>query len=268
LTWILHSLSFCSEPLDGYVETSVWEHLLTNLGENGIGLDPTFGIEDCDITSVTLRLLKLAGYSVDPKILAKFEDRGKHVFRTYAYERNPSIGTNIHVLEALDLFPEYPNRTEYQSQILAFLIANRVFDTYWVDKWHTSPYYATAHVLAGICRAAPGLVDECHRSIDWLVHTQREDGSWGFFDRGTIEETAYALIGLLHYRRLRPRQVSQMVLKRGACFLQQTSSRSEDGTWLPRLYIEKCLYTPQDIVEATVLAAMALYEEDFKWPPE
>jgi halimadienyl-diphosphate synthase len=268
LTWVLHSLSFYCESLITLVDGSLWERLLDNLGEKGVGLDPTFGIEDCDITSVTLRLLRQAGYQVDPTVLARFEDAEKRFFRTYEYERNASVGTNIHALEALSLFPEYPNRKESRNCVLAFLMANRVFDTYWVDKWHTSPYYATTHVLVGICRAAPELLDECHRTVEWLMHTQREDGSWGFFDRGTVEETAYAMIALLHYHRHRSRLVDSMVLEKGARFIYQMCEGSESETWYPRLYIEKCLYTPQDIVHATVLASIILYAKDFRWPPE
>jgi halimadienyl-diphosphate synthase len=261
LAWVMHSLSFCNEPLTELVDTPVWETLKNNLNEQGIGLDPSFGIEDGDITSVTLRLLKLANYPVNPAILAQFEDKKNHIFRTYEYERNASIGTNIHALEALGLFPRYPNREDSRDRVLAYLLAHRTFDTYWVDKWHASPYYATAHVLVGLVKTAPSVLNECRRTVSWLVHTQREDGSWGFFDQGTAEETAYALIALLHTSRRFP--IDKSVLKRGAAFLYRETMHKQDNYRYPPLWLGKPLYVPYDVVRATVLAALILYENTF-----
>jgi len=261
LAWVLHSLSFCDELLMSVADSSVWEELRCNLSERGIGLDPTFGIEDGDITSVTVRLLRQAGYSIGPAILARFEDKAEHIFRTYDYERNASIGTNIHALEALSLLPDYPDREEIRNRVLAFILADRVFDTYWVDKWHASPYYATMHVLVGISRAVPSILDECHRAIEWIVHTQRDDGSWGFFDQGTVEETAYALTSLLCCSRRF--SVEKDLLRRGAAYLYGETEGCRDGCEYPPLWIGKPLYVPRGVVRASVLAALALYEGAF-----
>jgi len=238
----------------------VWETLHKDLTEKGAGFDPTFGIADGDTTSVTTLVLKLAGYTIDSNILAQFEGE-KHIFRTYDYERNASISTNVHALEALSLFPQYPNRRESQDRILAFLLGHRAFDTYWVDKWHASPYYSTAHVLAGISRASPSILGECRRTIEWLVHTQREDGSWGFFDLGTAEETAYALAALLHCSQYFP--TNKSVLRRGAAYLYQELESAQNNYHYPPLWIDKSLYVPQDIVKASILATLILYEETF-----
>lgn len=263
LAWVLHSLSACREPLTELVEDRVWEELRRNLGQEGAGLDPTFGIEDSDTTSVTILLLRLAGYPVDPGILARFEDKERHVFRTYDYERNVSVSTNIHALEALSLLPSYPDREESQNRILAFLMASRTFDTYWVDKWHASPYYATTHVLAGISRAAPEILGECRRAVEWLVHTQREDGSWGYFNQGTVEETAYALTALL---RCRDRfSIDETLLHQGAAYLYRETGGGDDRHF-PALWLGKPLYVPHDIVRAAVLTALLLYEEAFGRP--
>jgi halimadienyl-diphosphate synthase len=263
LAWVLHSLSFRNEPIVNWItDASIWKRLSSNLNKRGIGLDPTFGINDGDITSVTLRLLTMAGYSVDPTILAQFEDKEKRVFRTYDYERNASIGTNIHALEVLSLFAKYPNRDRIRDYVLAFLMTNRVFDTYWVDKWHASPYYATVHVLVGISRVAPELLNECHNTIAWLVHTQREDGSWGFFERGTVEETAYALIALLHWGKHFP--IDKDLLQRGVSFLHhEVDSKHKIDCCYPPLWLGKPLYVPSNVVQASVLSALMLYEETF-----
>jgi halimadienyl-diphosphate synthase len=262
LTWVLHSLSYGSQPLIDLVNGGTWGVLQASLSPRGIGLDATFGIEDGDITSVTVRLLKLAGYPVDAGILAQYEDKARRVFRTYHYERNISVSTNVHALEALAVLPEYPERQEVMDRILAFLLAQREFDTYWTDKWNASPYYVTAHALVALLDVFPEVIDECRYTVQWLVHTQRPDGSWGFYDRGTLEETAYALTALLHYHRRRPEAVSQGVLEKAAEYLYQNYAGS--NTCFPELYIGKCLFTPRDVVRATVLAAMILYEEDFQ----
>ncbi len=260
LAWVLHSFSICSEGLKNLTSDSVWTKLQDNLGERGTGLDPTFGIEDSDTTSVTMLLLKLAGYPVNSKILARFEDKETLAFRTYDYERNISISTNAHALEALSLLSDYPEREKSRDHITAFLLANRTFDTYWTDKWHASPYYATAHVLVGITRATPRILDECHRTIAWLAHTQKEDGSWGFFNGGTLEETAYALIALLYSSRRFP--INKDILRRGAAYLlEKTIEQHNDHH--PPLWLGKSLYIPHDIVQAAILAALMLYKDTF-----
>jgi halimadienyl-diphosphate synthase len=260
---VLHSLTFCSDSLLDQLDTRIWSELQAAFSERGAGLDPSFGIEDGDITSVTARLLTQGGHAVDTAALMRFENEKTRTFHTYRYERNISLGTNVHALEAVDLLTEYPGREEVMDRVVALLLTRRIFDTYWIDKWHTSPYYATVHVLVGLLRVAPALLEEYHRTVDWLVHTQREDGSWGFFDRGTVEETAYVLIALLHFHR--HCQVDRRVLERGARYLQWAYLESV-VPW-PELWIGKDLFIPEDIVQATVLSAMILYEETFGWLP-
>src|SRR5262249_6145454 len=117
LTWVLNNLDYSGLPITQFADAPVWESLMSQLSTDGIGLDPTWGIPDGDITSVTSRLLTDAGYPVDPMILAKYEDKEKRLFRTYHFERNMSVGTNIHALEALQVMAGYPNRLEVQDEI-------------------------------------------------------------------------------------------------------------------------------------------------------
>jgi halimadienyl-diphosphate synthase len=205
LTWTLNNFAFTGRPLTEYAGPEVWEALQTAVGPQGLGLDPSFGIPDGDCTSVGLRLLQSAGCDVDPLILKRFEDPRTHVFKTYDYERNLSVGTNVHALEALHLLHDYPGRRVAQENVLLMLLDQRKFDLYWVDKWHASPYYATAHALVGLLQGDFHLFFFCRPTVDWILHTQRDDGSWGFFEEGTAEETAYALTALLHYHRYKAR---------------------------------------------------------------
>jgi len=259
LTWVLNNLDYSGVPITEFTDETIWRTLQHELTQEGIGLDPSFGIPDGDITSVTSRLLTDAGYKVDPMILAKYENKEKRLFRTYYFERNMSVGTNIHALEALQVMTDYPNRVEVQDQIAVAILDKRIFNIYWLDKWHASPYYATSHVLISFLREGGYLIPTCRPSVDWILHTQREDGSWGFYADGTAEETAYAMTALLHYHRYQP--VDPDVLHRGAEYLARTYEGA--GATYPPLWIDKSLYVPHDVVRAAVLAALMCYEETF-----
>ncbi len=258
-TWVLNNLVFSGVPIVEFAEEKIWQSLQEDLNPSGVGFDTTFGIPDGDTTSVCCRVLLEAGYNVDPTILAQFEDSEKHIIRTYNYERNASVSTNIHALDALHLMSEYPNRREVQEQIILMLLNNRKYNMYWTDKWHSSPYYATSHALLALFKEGSYLIQAYQHTIDWLLHTQREDGSWGFFDRGTAEETAYVLTTLLHYNRLDP--IDQKVLHRSANYLARAYGDS-NAIYSP-LWIVKCLYAPKNIIRSAILAALILYQETF-----
>lgn len=254
--WVLEHLAFGGIGLE-VVDSSVWDILRSGISETGAGIDPLFGINDGDTTAVVLHVLALAGKSVDPLILRRFEQPNTRTFRTFAFERNASVATNAHALEALYFMPDYPNRKEVSKRILTLLLGSQKYQSYWIDKWHASPYYATAHVLIALARVKEPLLGECLHSIEWLLHTQREDGSWGFFDQGTVEETAYALLALLHcYCQGRLEDVE--VLKRGVGYLQQAL---EEEAPFPELWIAKTLYMPENIVRAAIIATIALYRQ-------
>jgi len=257
-TWVLNNLAFSGVPVTAFADDQTWCGLRDELGDSGVGFDATFGVSDGDTTSVCCRLVTEAGHSVDPRVLAQFEDRDRRFIRTYQYERNASVSTNAHALEALHLMSEYPDREVVREEIALMLLDQRAYNAYWTDKWHTSPYYATSHAMVALLREGEHLVHACQTTIDWLVHTQRADGSWGFFDRGTQEETAYALTALIHYARTH--DLPAEPIHRGATYLAQAH---EGNRPYPPLWIVKCLYMPYDIVRSAILAALVLYEQTF-----
>ncbi|WP_262403034.1 prenyltransferase/squalene oxidase repeat-containing protein [Actinomadura sp. CNU-125] len=62
-------------------------------------------------------------------------------------------------------------------------------DGSWSDRWHASPFYATA--CAATALAAFGGADSAGAvaaARRWVLGSQRADGSWGLW-RGTAEET-------------------------------------------------------------------------------
>ncbi len=265
--WVLEHLAFGGLDLDGdLVDPALWQELQAALdvGQTGVGIDPLFGINDGDTTSVTLHTLARGGQAVDPMVLHSFEAPDTRVFRTFEFERNVSVVTNAHALEALFYMPDYPDRQEVWDRIVTMFLASQKYQSYWIDKWHTSPYYATAHVLVSLITTQEPLLSECLHSIDWILHTQHDDGSWGFFGQGTAEETAYALLALLHYHR-NVQRMDADILKKGASYLYP---RIEAESVYPELWIAKTLYAPGSIVQAAILAAAILYQDTFGRGPE
>jgi halimadienyl-diphosphate synthase len=265
VAWVLEHLTFGGLSLNenNLVRQSLWDELESALGQDGVSMDPEFGIKDGDTTAVTARILALGERPVDPEVLHRFEDPETRIFRTFRFERNASVSTNAHALEALALMPNYRDRQEVWDRVVTLLLASRRYQSYWIDKWHASPYYATSHVLISLLHSGELLVSECIGSVDWLVHMQRGDGSWGHFSRGTAEETSYALLALLHYHR-RFNTVDVEVLKRGAAYLWQTS---ETDQVFPDLWIAKSLFAPEGVIRAANLAAMLLFQDTFGGAP-
>ncbi len=265
ISWVLEHLTFGGLSLtnDAIIGSSLWAELEGAMRKEGVSMDPDFGISDGDTTAVTARVLTLSGRPVDPRILQRFEDPEARIFRTFRFERNASVSTNAHALEALALMPDYPERQEIWDRIVTMLLAERRYQSYWIDKWHASPYYATSHVLLSLLHSEEPLVSECIGSVDWLVHMQQDDGAWGHFDRGTAEETAYALLTLLHFHR-RSDLVDPDVLKRGAAYLWQSV---ESDPSYPDLWVAKSLFAPEGIIRAAILAAKILYEDTLGRPP-
>jgi halimadienyl-diphosphate synthase len=193
-------------------------------------------------------------------VLTSFQDPKTLLFRTYTFERNISISTNVHALEALHYLPQFPERDATRDSVLTALLRQLTYDMYWTDKWNASPYYVTSHAVVALLEIGGTLARACLPSIEWILHTQHDNGAWGHFQIGTAEETAYALIALLHYHR-RERFADVSILQRAAEYLVSQVDNPMES--LPPLYIGKVLYAPREIVRATILAALILYEETF-----
>jgi hypothetical protein len=206
-------------------------------------------VPDADDTVVALLLLRRHGYAIDPAALLAFE--GAECFRSFPFERTASTTVNAHVLEALrdwraDRADGYAPQI---AKIVAYLRAERREGAYWFDKWHVSPFYATAQVAL----AARGIAAELVAGTRaWLLETQRPDGLWGWH-AATAEETAYAIHALV---ALEPAAdgATAGALARAAAAL----SAWFDDTDYPELWIGKGLYTPYAIVRAAIVAALRL----------
>jgi hypothetical protein len=85
-----------------------------------------------------------------------------------------------------------------------------------------------------------------------LRDSQREDGSWGWFSRGTPEETAYAVQALM----LAPAELRAGLTEqfdRAAAYLNET-----DGEPVIPMWVGKTLYGPAQVVRSAVLSARTM----------
>jgi hypothetical protein len=137
---------------------------------------------------------------------------------------------------------------------------------YWIDKWHISPYYATAHALCVLrmLRAIPPIprlrqiAPAVERALEWLRQTQNVDGSWGFYGQPTAEETAYGLLALAAGGQARTVNVTEADRRR--CALAARYLRETAGRAFPPMWVDKCLYTPTLVVQKAIEAALVAHD--------
>lgn len=262
--WVLGSLASAAIDLD--MPDDLVTDMHTTLGETGTpggpGLPP-----DADTTSVTLHVLAQLGAPGRLGCLRHYET-ATH-FCTWVGESTPSVTTNAHVLDAVaDMLPGRPDGSSWPASVTqkvsAWLCDQQLEDGMWLDRWHASPYYATACATVALSRAHRGTwtgrpAAAIHRAVDWVLGTQRADGSWGRFN-GTGEETAYAIqVLLLGFSAASDAVVSDaaaLAAARGYSYLQYTQQQQDDD--VPPLWHDKDLYAPVTIIRAVRLCAQHL----------
>ncbi|MGW3366292.1 prenyltransferase/squalene oxidase repeat-containing protein [Streptosporangium canum] len=228
--------------------------LRDGLGPEGVAAGPGLPA-DADTTSVALYALALLGEPREPEGLWPFETEGH--FCTWRGEEGMSLTTNAHVLDA---FGEYarrcggePRHAAVTAKLASWLRGRQQARGSWLDRWHVSPYYATACCAIALSEFGGEESEEAvGRAVDWVLGTQRRDGSWGHWE-GTAEETAYALQTLLlagtaHGERWRE------AVERGRRHLLAGHDHGAP------LWVDKDLYLPVAIVRAAVLGALHLAE--------
>jgi len=215
----------------------------------GVGFATEYSPKDGDDTCLLYETLSRYGCEVDLDAVLSYE-KDEH-FRCYDLEVDSSVGVNIHVLGALrqaGLEKQHPS----VQKVIQYIQKNKLFDSYWVDKWHISPYYVTAHAII----ACAGYADEIvNNAVQWIISTQKHNGAWGFY-LPTAEETAYCLQALFLWRR-HGGTVPLDVLKRGVDWLSEHADPPYDVAF----WICKCLYTPELIVRSAILSALMFGSE-------
>jgi len=217
---------------------------------NGVGFSKCYTPSDGDDTSITFEALARFNYLLDSDTLLEYES--ENYFRCYPLEANPSIGANVHMLGALKKAGFAKNHPSI-LKILHFLERNQIANKYWIDKWHISPYYITAHIIIAALEYNKEL---CQKSIQWMIDTQKSDGSWGSFGFSTAEETSYCLQALIIWQRnFRGSNLKNKIII-GTRWLEQHL-----GDPYPALWISKALYCPDLIVKSSILTALEMAKE-------
>ncbi len=213
----------------------------------GAGTAIGWTLKDGDGTSMVYEVLRRYGRSVDLDGLLHYET-DTH-FRTFQLESNASTSTNIHAFSALRHAGLSPTHQTVQK-VADYLKTSCTTQGYWVDKWHASPYYPTSHLII----AAAGYQDHLvTKAVDWIYHTQKPDGSWGYF-LSTAEETAYCLQALSIWQEA-GHYVPSIIIRKGYNWLNE----HVDPPY-PPLWIGKCLYSPPLVVQSTIISALMLAE--------
>lgn len=250
--WVLNAL--IGAGIDAAVPREVLAGMAEHLGDSGtpggVGLPP-----DADTTSAVLLALARLG---DQRGLDSLWAYGTEThFVTWHGERTTSTSANAHVLAVFGdrIAREPATSRSYESaadKLARWLSDQQRPDGTWLDKWHASPYYATACCAIALHRyGGAGAVAAVTRAVDWVLDTQRPDGSWGRW-AGTAEETAYAMQILLLTGPESDR--STRAAASGYACLLATYDQQED----PPLWHDKDLYVPKAIVRAEILAALHL----------
>ena len=213
--------------------------------KRGIGFAAGYSVQDSDDTGLVYETLLRFGIEKDLASVLHYEE--KDHFRCFDLEANPSISANIHVLSALGQAGLDQKNSSVQK-VLRFLHRAKGTNPYWVDKWHSSTYYATSHAIIACAKLASGLVQD---SVEWLLRSQNRNGSWGTY-LSTAEETAYAIQALWFWNE-NVSKVPRQALKHGAHWLQENIDQP-----YPPLWIGKCLYNPSLVIRSAVISALAL----------
>lgn len=267
--WVLAWLTRADVPLN--VPPALVLSLTAPLGPNGTSAAAGLPA-DADTTAGALYALALLDVPHPPDSLWAYETESH--FCTWQGEDGYSTTTNAHVLEAFGQFlakaPAHrvegslaKRYSETASKITNWLRDHQRTDGSWTDRWHASPYYATACCAIALARfggteAAPS-VEAARR---WILANQRPDGSWGRW-RGTAEETAYAVQTLL-LTECEPSRATLRAAARGKAKLHSHVASPVSGPAHldtedePALWHDKDLYHPGAIVRAAVLSALFL----------
>ncbi|MEU8384946.1 prenyltransferase/squalene oxidase repeat-containing protein [Streptosporangium sp. NPDC048865] len=258
LSWLLRAGIRVAVP------ASLAASLRDALGADGTAAGPGLP-PDADTTSVAFHALALLGTPVEPAGLWAYET-DTH-FCTWQGEEGASPTVNAHVLDAFGEYlrrgpgPAGPRYAAAVPKLSAWLRDRQEADGSWRDRWHASPYYATAGCAIALADFGGEKSAAAVRAAgDWVIGTQRPDGSWGRW-KGTAEETAYALQTLLLAvgpEEGRDDAARAVAVERGHRYLLASVTGRGEPVDAPPLWHDKDLYLPAAIVRAAVLGALHL----------
>lgn len=221
-----------------------WQHWQPERGQSH---STALNVPDLDDSATAFMVLHWGGYAVQPEMFAIYE-RGDH-FMCFPDESDPSLNAHLRLLLALKNYARYPLDHPWITKIKRFINTYGKTNTP-SDKWHISPYYVYSTAIQALYQVDDELVK---RYIGYIVEHQRQDGGWGYYQYSTAEETAYALQALLYWHR-HTRPLEFDVLTQAAQYLIKHQHSSHTSLW-----IGKCLYTPDRVVDAAISGALYDY---------
>lgn len=246
IAWALWNLSFIPDlKKNGKLKPHLDFLSFAWQPKRGVGFASGYSVKDSDDTGLVYDTLLRFGIEKDLASVLLYEE--KDHFRCFDLEANPSISANIHVLGALGQAGLDQNNLSVRK-VIRFLHKAKGPNPFWIDKWHISPYYATAHAIIACAGLANDLVQE---SVEWMLKSQNADGSWGTYLK-TAEETAYAMQALWVWND-KVARVPKTAMKKGARWLSENLDKP-----YPPLWIGKCLYSPNLVIRSAVISALAL----------
>jgi hypothetical protein len=252
--WVM--AAFTAAGINVTVPHGLVDSLDAAFGEFGVGAGPGLP-PDSDDTAVALYVLAQLDNPRSLDCLLTYQ--GDAHFNCFPDERTPSVSANAHILQTFGrhLGYDFFGRLYHQvamGKLSGWLRDRQEVDGSWWDKWHASPYYATACCATTLYRYSRiASASTISRAVKWLLDSQREDGSWGRWI-GTYEETAYAVQALLQTCVSRADRAVEQAAARGCMFLQRSAGDPKH----PPLWHGKDLYTPIRVVQAEGLAALHL----------
>jgi halimadienyl-diphosphate synthase len=246
--WVLWNLSVANllDQNPAHLFRHHLDHLISQWDDlTGASYSETYTPKDGDDTSITYSILSRYNFPVSIDTVLNYEE--EEAFRCYPLESDSSISVNIHVLDALKqagVEQEHPS----VQKIISYLKNNRVNNSFWLDKWHTSPFYPTSHFVTSAYNYE---VSICSQAVDWILQNQKADGSWGYSsNHSTAEETAYCIQALKVWES-NVAKIPKGRIENAATWLKENSS-----TPYPSLWIGKVLYCPEYVVKSAILSAI------------
>lgn len=212
----------------------------------GIGFSSSYTPADGDDTSVGYEILTTTGRKIDIEAVLSYEE--KDHFRCFHLETTTSTDVNIHMLGAFKAAGLEKNHPLIKKA-LSFIRQTRIENKYWIDKWNLSPYYTTSHAII----LAKGYDDDlCSQSVEWILNSQKADGSWGGYGFSTAEETAYCIQALAIWRK-HGGEIPKGRIEQAVFWLKKNSELP-----YPSLWIGKSLYCPENLVKILIESALRL----------
>ncbi len=249
LTWVLDSFRRAGfSPTDREIMPLIKQ--LAHIYESapaGLSWSQSFPVNDSDNTATGYAVLRWAGLKPSEKPLLNFWDT--NYFFTYLDERSPSVSANVHALMALRYNLASHEHKQLAIRVTQWLREQLNRHSQFNDKWHISPLYVTSRAISSLAGWDDELAQWC---VDYILERQDGTGGWGSGKQPSVEETSFAVLGLIAAAQA-GLAIDAMSLRSAGQFLNQKNTQRPSE----RLWIGKTLYQPVGVAMGTVFAAQA-----------